>query len=40
MEFIQLKQRSMTIENYAFKFEELGKYPTSFYHPEERMKCI
>jgi len=40
IEFMQLKQRSMTIGKYASKFEKLGKYSTSFYHQEERMKCI
>jgi len=40
IEFMQLKQGSMTIGEYASKFEELGKYSTFFYHPEERMKCI
>jgi len=35
-----LKQGSMTVGEYASKFEELGKYSTFFYHPEERMKCI
>jgi len=40
IEFMQLKQGSMTVGEYASKFEELGKYSTFFYHPEEWMKCI
>jgi len=39
IEFMQLRQGSMTVWEYASKFEELGKYSTFFYHPEERMKC-
>jgi len=37
---MQLKQENMTVGEYAFKFEELGKYSIFFYHQEERMKCI
>jgi len=40
IEFMQLKQGSMTIGEYASKFEELGKYSTFFYYPEKRLKCI
>nr|KYP38781.1 Transposon Ty3-I Gag-Pol polyprotein [Cajanus cajan] len=40
IEFMQLKQGNMTVGEYASKFEELGKYSTFFYHPDERMKCI
>nr|KYP51943.1 hypothetical protein KK1_026153 [Cajanus cajan]KYP55778.1 hypothetical protein KK1_002003 [Cajanus cajan] len=40
IEFIQLKQGNMIVGEYAFKFEELGKYSALFYHPDERMKCI
>ena len=40
IEFMQLKQGSMTVGEYASKFEELEKYSTFFYHPKERMKCI
>ena len=40
IEFMQLKQGSMIVREYASKFEELGKYFTIFYHLEERMKCI
>jgi len=40
IEFMQLKQGSMTVGEYTSKFEELGKYSTFFYHLEERMKCI
>jgi len=40
IEFMQLKQGSMIVGEYASKFEELGKYSTLFYHLEERMKCI
>ena len=40
IEFMQLKQGSMIVGEYASKFEELGKDSTFFYHQEERMKCI
>ena len=40
IEFMQLKQWSITVGEYASKFEELGKYSTFFYHPEDRIKCI
>nr|KYP51237.1 hypothetical protein KK1_026921 [Cajanus cajan] len=40
IEFMQLKQGNMTVGEYASKFEELGKYSTFFYQPDERMKCI
>ena len=40
IEFMQLKQGNMSVGEYASKFEELGKYSTFFYHPDERMKCI
>jgi len=40
IEFMQLKQGSMSVGKYASKFEELGKYSTVFYHSDERMKCI
>ena len=40
IEFMQLKQGSMTVGKYASKFEKLGKYSTFFYHPEEKMNCI
>ena len=34
IEFMQLKQGSMTVGEYASKFEELEKYSTFFYHPK------
>jgi len=40
IEFMQFKQGNMSVGEYASKFEELGKYSTFFYHPDERMKCI
>lgn len=40
IEFVQLKQESVTVGEYASRFGELGRYSTFFYHPEERMKCI
>jgi len=30
----------MTTKEYVYKFEELGKYFTFFYHPDERIKYI
>jgi len=30
----------MSVEEYASKFEELGKYSAFFYHPEKTIKCI
>jgi len=39
-EFMQLKQGSMSVGEYAFKFEQLGKYSTFFYHPNKTMNCI
>jgi len=33
LEFMQLKQRNMSLGEYASKFEELQKYYTFFYHP-------
>jgi len=40
IEFMQLKHENMSVGEYASKFEELVKYSTFFYHPDERMKCI
>nr|KYP64294.1 hypothetical protein KK1_018886 [Cajanus cajan] len=40
IEFMQSKQGNMTVGEYAFKFEELGKYFAFFYHLDERTKCI
>ena len=37
---MKLKQGSMLVREYAYKFEELRKHSTFFYHLDERMKCI
>jgi len=40
IKLMQLKQGSMSVGEYASKFEELGKYSIFFYHLDERMKSI